>query len=505
MLGSGGPFFLIHPVMLFVAQFPLCDARRFAVEEYPRLRTPDWPLPDPDRPDFVRCFGVVKRRRRGGHLVFSDEAFFCSANRAVRFVNLEKQRLDGTDAHAMPRCAFRRLFYDGTAVVRFEIGVVVRGISTELTWKEALLAALSFFNLPIKITCLGGDPTSCQLRDVRSPLRKLYMSVTTPGSPSIDSTLDKHLAAGEPILMIEYEEDELNGPPKQSMRVAEHVMEESGLGHMWVEHAGRRTGLWFVEKDAGDPRRTRNLRIGLLRLHAEHQALKHVLRLLRQGTLNYQRGAAGSDALDAYLSRATRFLSSERRAGFSPLAISELMAAYDGLANPDERRLLKENLADVRHQIRLKVERHIEAVSSRTGEKVTYYHVEGDLVMKKEGDLSVTAGGDIINSQIAGEIRDSFNNSFNKIRDSAVPGDVKQALEDLHARVQELTAKLEDENKEQVARDLDNFVEEATSKNPRKGFLEATGEGLIEAAKTVAEMAPSITTAVKAVIALLAF
>jgi len=125
--------------------------------------------------------------------------------------------------------------------------------------------------------------------------------------------------------------------------------------------------------------------------------------------------------------------------------------------------------------------------------------------MKKEGDLSVTAGGDIINSQIAGEIRDSFNNSFNKIRDSAVPGDVKQALEDLHARVQELTAKLEDENKEQVARDLDNFVEEATSKNPRKGFLEATGEGLIEAAKTVAEMAPSITTAVKAVIALLAF
>ncbi len=57
---------------------------------------------------------------------------------------------------------------------------------------------------------------------------------------------------------------------------------------------------------------------------------------------------------------------------------------------------------------------------------------------------------------------------------------------------------------EKVSRDLHTLASEATSKAPRKAWYELSGQGLIEAAKTVAAMAGPVTTAVKAVLSLLA-
>jgi hypothetical protein len=94
-------------------------------------------------------------------------------------------------------------------------------------------------------------------------------------------------------------------------------------------------------------------------------------------------------------------------------------------------------------------------------------------------------------------------NTINSLDGSAENNDLKERLEVLHKLMTELTGKLPSEKADRVSRDLRSFVDEASSSEPRTQSLEVTGGGLIEAAKTVAEMAGPIAAAVKAVLALL--
>src|ERR1051325_2574300 len=52
-------------LMLLSIQFPFCDSRPFLPSGDTILDVPQWPAPTPDS-DFVRGFGIVKRRRLGG-------------------------------------------------------------------------------------------------------------------------------------------------------------------------------------------------------------------------------------------------------------------------------------------------------------------------------------------------------------------------------------------------------------------------------------------------------
>lgn len=81
--------------------------------------------------------------------------------------------------------------------------------------------------------------------------------------------------------------------------------------------------------------------------------------------------------------------------------------------------------------------------------------------------------------------------------------DRKNGLKELTVQVTELAKRMPPEQAEQVARDLESLTKEATSKATAQEVVRVSADGLIEAAKTVAEMAAPVTTAVKAVLALL--
>jgi hypothetical protein len=81
--------------------------------------------------------------------------------------------------------------------------------------------------------------------------------------------------------------------------------------------------------------------------------------------------------------------------------------------------------------------------------------------------------------------------------------DLQQALKDLCAQIAELTRRLPPEKQAAVARDLNTFVSETTSGQPRKAWYDISGAGLIEAAKAVAEFAGPVAQAVKLVTGLL--
>ena len=83
MLVRWGDLFVHGWPMLMVWQQPITDARLLGADGA-RLAAPDWPSPQVMR-DFVRGFGPVARRRRGGHVEFPDESVYASAARALRF------------------------------------------------------------------------------------------------------------------------------------------------------------------------------------------------------------------------------------------------------------------------------------------------------------------------------------------------------------------------------------------------------------------------------------
>lgn len=120
-------------------------------------------------------------------------------------------------------------------------------------------------------------------------------------------------------------------------------------------------------------------------------------------------------------------------------------------------------------------------------------------------DNSTTYGsriqGDIIGSHIA----DSLN-VVNRLQGASAGSKERELgtkLKNLHDLVSQLVTKLPADDAETASRDMKRFAEEVTSKKPRADQCQVSGKGLIEAAKTVAEMVGPITTAVRGIIALL--
>ena len=66
-----------------------------------------------------------------------------------------------------------------------------------------------------------------------------------------------------------------------------------------------------------------------------------------------------------------------------------------------------------------------------------------------------------------------------------------------------MVTKVPPDIQEKAAKHLDVLTKEATATKPDPDYFNVSANGLIEAAKTVAEMAATIATAVKAVLALL--
>src|SRR5580700_631064 len=153
--------------MLLVSQFPLCDLRAFSPTGPARLRLPLWPQPDP-AVTFVRHFGSVERRRRGGHDYWPDEAYFCSSRHALKFPNLDTTRLgrvaagNGSPRSALiPRCAFRRLLCDGKAVVRVEVGLTNQSRlrskpNVQFDGHSCLALVADFLSMPAQVTSFSG-------------------------------------------------------------------------------------------------------------------------------------------------------------------------------------------------------------------------------------------------------------------------------------------------------------------------------------------------------------
>jgi hypothetical protein len=356
--------------MLLHLQFPVVDLRSLTGGEDSRLPVPNWPSPLRDE-EFVRSAGMIRKRYGGGLQGWVGEELYCDARRAIRFV---PDSLGGRDFSARRvRIAFRRFYFDGTAVAKFEVGLAIEG-SLDASDTNALNALLEkLLSLPVWIGRSKSKSPTCRLIESGKALAALYANSSNkhrsqgraawanwrqrPTSPLV--------VAGTPALFIEAPPWQLDvaNLPQKALAIP---MKDSELKLFnWrLKIDGRFLPAWAaLHPSYVDVADVRKLRLYLLRLNAENQSLVRVLKAINSDTIKPEPRSPAADVLQDYLNTATAnilHLSAKTRdfATGNDTLLSQAAAAAENFLSEEERQSVLAQLKNL--QIRKSIFRKVE-------------------------------------------------------------------------------------------------------------------------------------------------
>jgi hypothetical protein len=383
---------------------------------------------------------------------------------------------------------FRR-FYSAGVVCRFETGLRLRllpGASGDAADTVRLIAAC--VAIPARVR--HGAQAS-PLVATGKALAAHYLAASTNRKVEVASQ-PWWAAAGSPAIMVEHVGADGLVLPPHARAVSTPGIGGDPLHHAWLQLAGQRCSTWLLRSDTGaNVAELRKLRIHLLRLHAERECLRLVLQAVSNGSIKLDADLAQSDAVQYYLDRAMPVVTQPVRDGMVQAGLLEVAQSATGLALPGQA----SSFDAMRRQMAEKVQRYIRR-SEIVAPVIT--NVFGDQMNThiQLGSVSVSGDFNLVTAQ-------NIENSFNKAAGSQVDDQLKAALKELTMQVASLAKQLPAEDAERVSKDLAVLTAEAVSKAPRKPWYELSATGLVDAAKSVAELAVPVTTAVKAVLALL--
>jgi hypothetical protein len=285
--------------MLTSIQYPFADVRSFVADDGGRLARPHWSAPDTES-DFVRAFGGVTVRPRGGASIGGDQ-YRCEARWAVRF---ERPGL-GPDR----RCAFRRFYADGRAPAKFEIGIARDVVPGSIAATREIDAVLE------QLAAVPKAETPARPLGALGPvLARGYLRVST--AHGFTGTCEPWwVHAGTPVMLVMYrKEDQLELPAELTPVRASQGDHSVTVAHWWHRFRGKPRPVWFLGYQPNDYSLARQLRIDLVRLHCEVQSLQMILRHIATGALLPAPRSACSDRLQQYLNDAISTITNLRSA-----------------------------------------------------------------------------------------------------------------------------------------------------------------------------------------------
>jgi hypothetical protein len=509
--------------VLLVVQFPISDARPFTPGLASRLDLPDWPSPTTEiSPQFVRRFGPAVRRRRGPDAAWIAEKVFCQANGALKFSGLGEVPLGPEDIRRrsalrrqfrppvwkfQPVCALRRLLSDGSALVRVEIGVAHSSRATRLRGiegDELYSIVRDFLDLPTRVMRADDNPTGGPLILQGRHLAELYERASTRLGAQPSRGRSGLVESGMPLVLVEFGRGEVKRLPRGVQSVDAAKVHGANLAFAWIKTAKATVPAWFVTQGRASSQELRSLRLSLLRLHAEREALDLVLRQLRRGRVTFDPRTNESETLQAYLNRATRVVERDWVSGVSQSAILAAFDAAESVLRPEDRDELSSRLESARGQVLKKVAKY-ETTRAYVREIHALTYVEGDLVEHNE---QIITGGTFTGPVINKVASEKIENSFQTVANSNSAPELKEALTLLADEVKLLVRQLEDaggspESIQDVADLLETFATQAIRDRPLKAVLQAAGKALVDGAQAVAERVAPIAGAVSAVLKLL--
>ena len=463
--------------MLIALQFPLTDFRRFveADDVTARLRRPNWP--GAEAGEFLRAAGDVQPRRGGGSDDWTGEEIFCRAHRAVRLPGLGRTLRLGESGRAIVRGAFRRFFSDKACVRRLEIGFTVLPSSPRV---PALDLIGPILQLPVLMPSPSGTFVHSQIHKLGRDFTVFYLGATT-GRKFAKSAKAMWVEPGDPIIVIETEPTRVEGT-HQEKEVCRYRGGRVKLWHDAVRHAGVAFTIWRIERDVTPENliTARELRVNLLRWHAEQQSMRKIVRAIGSDNLPLKKGSEGTDHLDEYLNERISYLDNSTR-GSTQLDWSDInQVARDATDKMSlvHLRTLGAELVKLRKNMRRKTREFI----------VKHMTVEGDVDMSRNFGPINTGGGNFNYAEgdqynAGGDIHITVNKQLDKLDELVAQAKGQASAEE--------TAKLEEAAKA--------VREEATKEKPDEGRFRVTAQGLLDAAKAVAGIAAPVAATVKVI------
>ncbi len=355
--------------MLISIQFPFADARKFLVGTG-RLSRPEWPLPVPDT-EFVRSFGSIRFRKLGGIEGWIGENEVCEADHALQFCG----NLSFFDPHSsfqlFLRCAFRRLYFDGWAVGKFEVGISPKKHGVlELSKEKSKNLINHILQFPIQVKNSSDSTNSCELIKASKYLTHFYLHATTARDASINPQ-EWWIRPGMPLVFLHYTEQDNIRLPYRAKPVRLIKQSELQLLQCLVPYKGTSIRMWTLGPSSVGERSLRRLstsdydeesalRICLLRLHSEHECLRLILGDILTKKITMAPRTEESDNLQYYFNNAIARIGKleAQSAKQSDVEIVDIARESVNLFSPGQRDALLNTLEslDMRRNVLRKVE-----------------------------------------------------------------------------------------------------------------------------------------------------
>lgn len=509
--------------MFVVIQFPVADGRAFASGSGVVDR-PDWGAPKISpllaHRDFVRGFGRLAYRRTETSAAWVDEDFFAYAKRAVQFPTLQRRHFEGQrsgrwmvqrKSRWMVSCRFRRLFCDGEATVRLEIGFAVTpDYECGKVFPDEVVRQL--LGLPAVIPGGWSGNATKDLVLLGPYIARRYAQASTRHGWNVAATL---VTAGDPIVVVEPSGWERT-PPGEAIDVS---ISSRRQGHLYLAttrtpHGGIET--WYLHDAYGASWRNvrailreyrqeetldaysdawRNVRLAILRQHAQQETLDRILQWVATGALSYSPQSVDGDRLENYINSATKTVNRTIYRGIDCGALRDALDAATSTQRQAIEIRRRERLDGMRRQVREKAERFL---AEREARRPTF-NVSGRVVHVGDQIFSGQFYGSVAGTVYAEKMQNSFNSFASRHPDE----DLRSRVAELHEQVADLVGRLKEvspDEANEVADTLASFTDEVGKDTPNKITLRALGNGLVDVAKKVAELATPIAIAVTAVL-----
>jgi hypothetical protein len=514
--------------MFVTVCLPLCDMRPI-LQTATLERSPPWPEPVPGR-HFVRMFGGVRDRVRGGIAGWTGEERYCDASKALRFQPRLTEQFRSAGLPFRPARILRRLFVAGRPiepdaasegngavfardpVVRFELGLIHGGSAKpihQLSSENVVRLTESVLSLKVSVRKRRRLLTPSVLGRSSQTLAASYLAATTMRKQQTKT--ESWLVEGQvPALVIQYRKTgegygEVSSVPKGSIPI--DVLHPTNAGvvlHLThVLYRGSRIRVWLLGATRTASKDTvRQLRVYLCRVHAEEQCLRAVIRHWSSRRFEELGGSPAAQPLQDYLRGALRMVDAASHGpgfGVDRGNLLRVMEVAADASSPTDLQELRQNLS----YMRLNLQRQVTTFAKRRSEVPATYHsapapnvyfvhelIQGG-VMHTEinfGDDTVISG----NPVIAG----SINDSVVRIQESSAPDELKSLLMALQKETAAVAGQVPAEKGEELAKNVEALTREATSAKPSRKWYELSAEGIKEAVKTVGEVATPILSIV---------
>lgn len=420
--------------MFLSIQFPIADSRAFISNSTNLLGRPTWPSVWPDV-DFVRSFGSIRKRKLGGVPGWVGESAICEATRALRFPRITHYKDAASGTSLALQLIFRRFFFDGLAVGKFEVGLSTDSLELSLNRNQTTDFLKHCLNLPVRVPALSEKAVvpslartavETELGRAGKSLASFYAAASVSHPPPAE-LLDWWVAPGTPLIFLIHDLYEKIHVPFLGKVVPRSEFLDADLASYEVPYEGKTIRMWVLGlAGRANYREIRALKICLMRLHAEHEALRLILQNVSTNRIAIVARSPESNALQRYLNEATRKIArlSSEADDLAESELAEVARESEDMANPGDRDALLTTLKnlDIRKNIFTKVEEYVK----------TELHVK-ELYM--DAKYKITGG----TQGAVGDYAQSSNNTFNTWNESG--GDLKALAKELEQLREELRSR----------------------------------------------------------------